>query len=749
MKRGQRRVFWGRLLGGTLIGLIAGTAVGRPVHWRGPEQTGAFPGSALPAEWSLDGENLVWQAPYGSRSAPLVLDGRVYLINRAGEDERLQERVVALDLETGELVWEHRFNVFLTDIVAHRVGWANLAGDAETGYVYAHGVQGMFFCFDRDGNVVWSRSLTEEFGRISGYGGRTHTPTVEGDLVLISFLNSSWGPQGKGEHRFLAMDKRTGEVVYWTSPGGAPLDTTYATPVVHTVEGRRILFSALADGTVFAMDPAGGERLWSFPLSKRGINSSLVYGDGRVFACHSEENIDKGVMGRVVCLDALTGNEIWRADELLAGYASPVLVDGMLLVPANSANLHALDAASGEALWEFNYGNEAKGSPIAADGKLYVGEVGGLYHILDVSREGCRRLHQIRFQEPNGAPVEIFGTPTLAEGRVLLPTRTAIYCVGSAASIAAASAASGSEPDAPVREAASSGPAVRLLIVPGETWVAPGEAVQYRVVGLDAEGRRCPAGETTFAANGIRGALDSDGTFVPDADAGTQAGTVTATVGDLSVAARIRAVPPLPYREDFESLPTGSAPPGWITSPVKARVEEVMGGHVLRKLADRPAPPFARLRCYMMPPIEAGYTVQVDLMGLAKKNRFLPDMGLINSRYLMILTGTTERKRLLRLVSWAPIPRIIKEVEFPWDSETWYTAKLSVDLAGEEGRIQAKIWPRGTDEPAAWSLEMVDPSPNRAGSPGLYAYSVGITSKSKGTEVLFDNVEVSAHEESN
>ena len=148
----------------------------------------------------------------------------------------------------------------------------------------------------------------------------------------------------------------------------------------------------------------------------------------------------------------------------------------------------------------------------------------------------------------------------------------------------------------------------------------------------------------------------------------------------------------------------------------------------------------------MLPPIDTGYTVKSDMLGVSKKNRFLPDMGLINSRYLLILVGTSERTRRLRLVSWAPIPRIQHEVEFPWSGDTWYAVKLSVDVVDGRGLVRGKVWERGNEEPEAWSIEMEDPTPNRAGSPGLYAYSVSITSKSKGTEVLYDNVEVSRNE---
>jgi len=408
--------------------VVQGAAV-ESVHWRGPKRNGAFADRKLPNDWSKEGKNLVWSAPYGTRSTPLVMNGRVYMINRAGDGQSLQERVIALDLKTGKVVWEHRFNAFLTDIVAHRLGWANLAGDPETGYLYAHGVQGEFICFGQDGRIIWKRSLTEEFGRISGYGGRTNTPLIEGDLVLISFLSSGWGPHGRGLHRFLAMDKKTGEVRYWAEPSAKPLDTTYSVPIVVTLDNQRVLFTGLADGSVVAMDPYTGVRKWQFKLSKRGINSSVVYADGKIYATHSEENIDTITMGKAVCLDARTGNLLWTIKGLAAGYTSPILHDGVLYVSDNSANLHCIDATDGKSYWEFNYGKEAKGSPVYADGKIYVGEVSGTYHILKVTKEKCERLHSISFTSPDARPIEIFGTPMVAEGKVLLPTMRNIYCI--------------------------------------------------------------------------------------------------------------------------------------------------------------------------------------------------------------------------------------------------------------------------------------------------------------------------------
>ncbi len=699
-------------------------------HWRGPEMTGVFETASVPAAWSPDGdmENVRWSVDIGSRSAPLVMNGHVYLLTRGGSGETLQERVVCLDEETGSVLWEHRFNVFLTDIVELRVGWANLAGDPATGLIYAHGVQGTFICFDAGGRIVWQRSLTEEFGRISGYGGRTHTPVVAGDLVIISFLNSSWGPQGKGAHRFLAMNKYSGEVCWWAQPGETPLDTTYSVPVLAKIDDEPLLFTGLADGSIVALNSVTGVRKWRFPLSKRGINTSVVYGNGRVYASHSEENMDSIQMGRVVCLDARTGTEIWRVEGLAAGYASPVLTDDVLYVVANSANLHALDPASGAEYWNFNYGTEAKGSPVMADGKMYVGEVKGRYRVLKVSREGCEPLSEAVFSAEDGSPVEIFGTPAASEDSVILPTYERTYCVSR-------------RPAAPADDVLKR---VRHLgLVPAEAVLGPGESLRFQVCGYDAQGRPVsPLPAATFALEGLDGSVDN-GVLSVSPDARIQAGRVTATLGDLAASSRIRVFPELPYREDFDGLAAGTPPPGWITSRLKVQVaDDGNGGRLLRKLADRPAPAFARLRCYMMPPMQAGYTVQADMLGVSKKKRFIPDMGLINCRYLLVLTGTTERTRMLRLVSWAPIPRIQKEIEFDWLPDTWYTVKLTVETGAGTGRVRGKVWPRGTPEPAEWTLEMEDPVPNESGSPGLYAYSVAITASSPGTEVLYDNVEV-------
>ena len=49
-------------------------------------------------------------------------------------------------------------------------------------------------------------------------------------------------------HRYFAFDKRTGEVVWTTRPGGPPKDTTYPVGVVAEINGRRLLIDGNSDG---------------------------------------------------------------------------------------------------------------------------------------------------------------------------------------------------------------------------------------------------------------------------------------------------------------------------------------------------------------------------------------------------------------------------------------------------------------------------------------------------------------------
>lgn len=718
----KTRILVACMAGALPIGWSMPTGASDWTHWRGPTQTGASPETGLISSWSPDGEGMAWRSEFIGRSTPVIVNGRVYVIGRTGEGVSRQEHVACFDAETGRLVWERKFNVWHSTITFNRLGWANLGADAETGYVYAHLVNGLLLCFDRDGRILWTRSLTEEFNRFSGYGGRLHTPVVDGDLVVISMGNRGWADRPPS-HRYMAFDKRTGETVWMARPGGggqADL-TVYSTPIAATINGRRLLIAGNGNGGIFAFKASTGEVVWGFPLSKRGINTSPVAADNRVYATHSEENLDNTTMGRVVCLDAGTGKEIWRQDGIAAGYASPALHAGRLYVIDNSANVHCLDAESGRKYWEQNIGTVGKGSPTWADGKLYVTEVNGGFRILNVNDAGANVLDEEKILMPGGRPAEIYGSVAIAYGRIYFATEAGLFCLGDRESAFTPKSA----PYAGPPRASSRAEPAALLVSPAEKTMTSDETLTLSARAYDTQGRLIGEVDAEWALDRLTGKIEN-GRFTP-ANPG-QAGWVIATSGALTARSWVRVVPSLPWTEDFEGIPAGGNPRHWVWGGRGFRVDEQDGNKVLVK------PPAARgldrSNLYIGPPHMKGYTVQADLMG-GRRRRWLPDMGLIAHRYLLDLQGAYQR---LEVRSWSSDLRMVQRVPFEWEPDVWYTMKMRVDVEAGRAVVRGKVWKRGDAEPDAWTIEAEDPLPIREGSPGLYGYSPA--------NIYYDNVSV-------
>jgi len=147
--------------------VIASIAVGSSTaedwtNWRGPGRDGHSAETGLVSRWSPDGENLAWRAPYGGRSTPIVHGDHLYLQNAAGEGADLQERIMCFDADTGELLWERRINLYMSDVPPHRVGWASPAVDPATGNVFVYTVGGSLLSFTSDGELLWEWHMGNE-----------------------------------------------------------------------------------------------------------------------------------------------------------------------------------------------------------------------------------------------------------------------------------------------------------------------------------------------------------------------------------------------------------------------------------------------------------------------------------------------------------------------------------------------------------------------------------------------------------
>ncbi|HEV7746495.1 MAG TPA: PQQ-binding-like beta-propeller repeat protein [Pyrinomonadaceae bacterium] len=701
-------------------------------EWRGPARDGISAEKNLPTSWSPAGQNLSWKAPFGGRSAPIVMNNRVYLQNTAGKGELEQERVMCFNADTGKLLWEHKFNVYLSDVPPHRVGWASPVGDPATGNVYAFGVGGTLLGLSRDGKVVWERSLGEDFGLLTTHGGRTVSPIIDGDLVIISGVTFQWGQHARGAHRFMAFDKRTGETVWVSAPGGRPYDTTYAAPIIVNVNGTRLLIQGASDGVVHAIKPQTGEPVWKYEISKRGLNTGVVVYGTTAILTHSEENLDSSEMGMMVAVDATAKGEIkkeqvkWSTYGWQGGFSSPVLDGDRMYQVDNGANLAAFDVNTGKQLWLKNLGTIQKASPVFADGKLYVGTENGKMFILKPSATGCEILDEDQLGT-EVLPEPIIASAAVANGRVYFVSDSNLYAIGKRSN-------SASSQPAPVEGLPNPNrAATHVQVVPTELILKPGDKVNFRVRLFDERGtfiREEPA--ATWSLDQLKGEV-ANGQFVASSDAIPQAGLVKATVGGISGSASVRVFPPLPWSNDFEAMAVGSVPSTWVNATLKFAVRDLNGNKVLVKTTEGSSL-LSRARAYFGPSDWSNYTVEADI-NATQKRRQQGDGGVIAQRYNLVLYGNSQ---MLHLEPWQPEIKRTVTVPFAWKPDTWYRMKLQVEnLPDGKVRARGKVWLATETEPAAWMIERIDPIPNRQGAPGIFGSALA--------ELYFDNVKVYAN----
>ncbi len=749
--------------------------------WRGPQQNRHYDGPPLVTSFDPEKDtNVVWKSDEsGGISTPVIMGGKLFTLvrHKPGTQEEA-EKVLCLDAATGQKLWENVFNVYLSDVPAERVGWSAVVADPESNTVFAHGVCGAFTAIDAaTGKTKWQRSLHEEFGFLSTYGGRTNIPVVFEDLVIASAVVTGWGDTARPAHRFLGMDKATGAVRWMNGTKELPEDTTYSTPSLAEFGGQAALVFGSSDGSVWNFQPRTGKAVWNFKLSRRGINTPPLVDGDTVIISQSEENLDNTSMGSATVFKAAGAGDItataavWQKKGIMDGRAMPVVLGERVYFVDDGAKVYAFDLKTGAPIGRPQklLGTIVRGSPLVADGRLYVCSTSG-WHVLEPTADGVKFVNRMRLDEED----EVTASPIAANGLLYLTTGARLYCLGGEAA-AAASGPVASRVEAV--SAATKGPAGEpawVQVVPAEAQIAAGETVQLKARLFDAAGRFVKESPAAFTATA--GTVSSDGTYT--APAGQHAAAiVTAKVGSLEGRARIRSMPPLPWTFTFDEIPLGKDPKTgamkgepplpWIGMRYRHAVREVDGSKCLVKVTT--IPKGTRSQGWIGPIGLHDYSVRAEFRaqetGVGKpgdpaaasvksadsdadafqkafgnpaalEKARMPDMGLIAQRYTLDLMGAAQQ---LQLRSWPPqvATYFSKTIPFSWEAGRWYVMKLEARTSGKAATLRGKVWPRGEPEPEAWTIEATHESGNLQGSPGFFG-------NSKDSEIYIDNVSVEA-----
>ncbi len=366
--RQSRTTFKSVLLFSVLTLFLSALGAQEWSQWRGPERDGVIPASSEPREWP---EELTrkWRVHVGiGHASPLLVDNRVYIFTRQGE----QEVVLCLNFASGAEIWHDAYEAPYT---MHQAATGHGKGPKSTpamhsGRLITLGISGVLSCYQaQEGKLLWRREFSSDFKATSPYFGTATSPLVEGRLVIAHV-------GGHDSGALMAFDLDTGKTVWgWSEDGPA-----YSSPIVVNIAGIRQVVTQSQEN-IIGVSAADGRLLWRIPFTTphvQNIITPILFGDLLLFS-----GLDQGVMAVKVTKGARGWNteKVWQNNAASFYMSSPVLNGDMLfgMSHRNKGQFVALDAATGKTLWE-TQGREGDNTAIltVGDKLLWLGSDGEL-----------------------------------------------------------------------------------------------------------------------------------------------------------------------------------------------------------------------------------------------------------------------------------------------------------------------------------------------------------------------------------
>jgi outer membrane protein assembly factor BamB len=248
----------------------------------GPNHNNVSAETGLAKTWPADGPEKVWEAQLGPGfAAPAVVGDRLYIVRREQHEgdgsAPDKDLLLCLNAKTGEEVWE-----VAQEAETGKYGFpgSRTAPAVKDGRVFVIGPAGDLYGFAaEDGKLLWRHNLMSEYdaGRPNWAVGQS--PLVWNDLVICAPSGNKAGLVAfVAETGKVAWETKIpgGGKVSYSSPILATID---GVEQVLAITGSR------AGTHTGGYDPRTGKQLWVYTGWQCGIpiTSPLHLGDGRVF----------------------------------------------------------------------------------------------------------------------------------------------------------------------------------------------------------------------------------------------------------------------------------------------------------------------------------------------------------------------------------------------------------------------------------------------------------------------------------
>ncbi|HVA50815.1 MAG TPA: PQQ-binding-like beta-propeller repeat protein [Pirellulales bacterium] len=385
-------------------------------QFRGPNGQGISDAKGLPIEWS-ETKNVRWKTPIHGRawSSPVVWHDQIWLTTATNDGKELS--ALKIDRETGKILLDKVvFHIAQPQFCFDFNSYASSTPVIEEGRIYVHYGSHGTACLDtKTGETIWTRQDLP----CNHHRGAGSSPILFGGLLFIHF-------DGYDLQYVVALDKATGRTVwkrdrdidYGTSDGDAK--KAYATPTIIEVAGRPLLISPAAAGTT-AYDPSTGEPVWRIRHGGMNAASPPLFGHGLLYLNTADGGFREFAVPPTGTGD-ITASVVWKQQQAMPVRCAPLLIDDLLFMVNEAGILSCLDAATGELVWRHRLGGHYSASPVYADGRIYFSSQDGDLPVIAAARH----------YEPlatNQLDDGCMASPAIAGRSLFIRTKKSLYCI--------------------------------------------------------------------------------------------------------------------------------------------------------------------------------------------------------------------------------------------------------------------------------------------------------------------------------
>ncbi|HEY8411613.1 MAG TPA: PQQ-binding-like beta-propeller repeat protein [Pyrinomonadaceae bacterium] len=326
-------------------------------QFRGPTGQGVSDERNLPLTWS-ETTNVRWKVAIPGRgwSSPVIQGDRIWLTTATEEGRSL--RAIAVDVNTGAI--QHDLEIFRLKspkLMNAKNSFASPTPVVEGDRVYLHfGAYGTA-CITQSGEIVWKTKLEYDNGQ-HGPGG---SPVLYDDLLIVSC-------DGLDQQFVVALDKATGKVRWKKQREGYQ---AYTTPLIVKLSSGDQVVSPGAFQAI-AYEPRTGKEIWRVKYAEGFSNVPRpVYGNDLVFICTGFQEPSLLAVRLDGRGDVTKSKIAWKLDRGIPRTPSPLLVGNELYIVSDNGIATCVDAKTGDELWRARLGGNYSASPIYADGRIY------------------------------------------------------------------------------------------------------------------------------------------------------------------------------------------------------------------------------------------------------------------------------------------------------------------------------------------------------------------------------------------